>query len=104
MSLITSLLTRVVLIFSLLPAVLASPLFEKRANGSWLGLDTEFPDPSFLHAADNRWYAFGSNGNGKRVQVATSADFTTWKLLDIEALPQSQIGKPIKTTGRPTLS
>ena len=86
-SLVTSPSVRVVLILSLVPAALASPLFQKRAKGSWLGLDTDFPDPSFLHAADNKWYAFGSNGNGKRVQVATSNDFTTWKLLDIEALP-----------------
>ncbi|KAG0154502.1 hypothetical protein PDIDSM_70 [Penicillium digitatum] len=66
---------------------MSSPLFEKRAKGPWLGLNTNFPDPSFMKAADNRWYAFGTNGNGKRVQVAVSDDFKTWNLLDIDALP-----------------
>jgi hypothetical protein len=71
----------------LLPAVLGSPLFQKRAKGPWLGLNTDFPDPSFMKAADNKWYAFGTNGNGKRIQVARSDDFNTWTLLDVEALP-----------------
>ena len=52
-----------------------------------MGLHTNFPDPSFLKAADGTWYAFGTNGNGKRVQVASSHDFVSWTLLDIEALP-----------------
>jgi hypothetical protein len=72
---------------SLLPAVQASPLFQKRAKGAWLGANTDFPDPSFMKAADNKWYAFGTNGNGKRIQVARSDDFNTWTLLDVEALP-----------------
>ncbi|KAJ5124987.1 Glycoside hydrolase family 43 [Penicillium bovifimosum] len=76
-----------VFVLSVLPAVTGSPLFEKRAKGPWLGLNTDFPDPSFLKAADNKWYAFGTNGNGKRVQVATSDDFVSWTLLDVEALP-----------------
>ncbi|KAJ5511298.1 Glycoside hydrolase family 43 [Penicillium expansum] len=79
--------TWALLTLSLLPAALGSPLFEKRVKGPWLGLNTNFPDPSFMKAADNRWYAFGTNGNGKRVQVAVSDDFKTWTLLDIEALP-----------------
>jgi hypothetical protein len=40
-----------------------------------------------MKAADNKWYAFGTNGNGKRIQVARSDDFNTWTLLDVEALP-----------------
>ena len=79
--------TWALLALSLLPAALGSPLFEKRVKGPWLGLNANFPDPSFMKAADNRWYAFGTNGNGKRVQVAVSDDFKTWTLLDIEALP-----------------
>jgi len=86
-SFITSPSTWVVLTLSLLPAVLGSPLFQKRAKGPWLGLNTDFPDPSFMKAADNKWYAFGTNGNGKRIQVARSDDFNTWTLLDVEALP-----------------
>lgn len=83
----TSPSTWAVVALSLLPTVLGSPLFQKRVNGPWLGLDTNFPDPSFMKAADNKWYAFGTNGNGKRVQVARSDDFETWTLLDVEALP-----------------
>lgn len=50
-------------------------------------MNTDFPDPSFMKAGDNKWYAFGTNGNGKRIQVARSDDFNTWTLLDVEALP-----------------
>lgn len=52
-----------------------------------MGLHTDFPDPSFLQATDGMWYAFATNGNGKRIQVASSKDFSSWTLLDIEALP-----------------
>ncbi|CAI7655576.1 unnamed protein product [Penicillium viridicatum] len=86
-SFIKSTSTWALLTLSLLPGALSSPLFEKRATGAWLGLNTDFPDPSFMKAADNRWYAFGTNGNGKRVQVAVSDDFKSWTLLDVEALP-----------------
>lgn len=86
-SFIKSTSTWALLTLSLLPGALSSPLFEKRATGAWLGLNTNFPDPSFMKAADNRWYAFGTNGNGKRVQVAVSDDFKSWTLLDVEALP-----------------
>lgn len=86
-SFIKSTSTWALLTLSLIPGALGSPLFEKRAKGAWLGLNTNFPDPSFMRAADNRWYAFGTNGNGKRVQVAVSDDFKSWTLLDVEALP-----------------
>ncbi|KAJ9214530.1 CAZyme family GH43 [Paecilomyces variotii] len=71
---------------ALLPLALASP-FQKRASGPWMALDTDFPDPSFVGTPDGTWYAFGTNGNGKRVQVASSSDFQKWTLLDKEALP-----------------
>lgn len=72
---------------AMLPAALGSPLLPKRAKGAWMGLDTHFADPGLLETPDGKWYAYGTNGNGKRVQVATSDDFYTWTLLDIEALP-----------------
>lgn len=72
---------------AMLPAVLGTPLLQERAQGAWMALDTNFPDPSVLQTPDGKWYAYGTNGNGKRVQVATSNDFQTWTLLDIEALP-----------------
>jgi hypothetical protein len=77
----------VVLLLALVQVVLGSPLLPKRAKGAWMSLHTDFPDPSFMKAADGKWYAFGTNGNGKRVQVAVSDDFNKWTLLDIEALP-----------------
>ncbi|GAQ06298.1 hypothetical protein ALT_3619 [Aspergillus lentulus] len=67
-------------------AVFASPV-EKRARGPWMAINSDFPDPSFVQDAEGAWYAFSTNGNGKRVQVARSQDFNTWTLLDIEALP-----------------
>jgi len=79
--------TWVVFTLALLPAVLSSPLLPRRTKGVSMGLDTDFPDPSFLRAADGKWYAFATNGNGKRIQVASSEDFSSWTLLDIEALP-----------------
>lgn len=46
----------------------------------------DFPDPSIVQADDKTWYAFGTNGNGKRIQVARSKDFHSWELLDKEVL------------------
>lgn len=69
---------------ALIPAILATPV-EKRAQ-SWLAIDADFPDPAFIRVPDGSWYAFGSNGNGKRIQVARSPDFKKWTLLDVEAL------------------
>ncbi|GKZ79707.1 hypothetical protein AnigIFM56816_003913 [Aspergillus niger] len=71
---------------TLITSVITSPI-EIRATGPWLALDTDFPDPGFVQADDGTWYAFGTNGNNRTVQVAKSADFKTWTLLDKEALP-----------------
>jgi beta-xylosidase len=67
-------------------AVFASAIM-KEARGPWMAINSDFPDPSFVRSTDGTWYAFGSNGNGKRVQVARSTDFNTWTLLNKEALP-----------------
>lgn len=80
-------LSWVALTLAILPAAMGSPLMMKSIKGVRMGLDTNFPDPAFLETPDRKWYAYGTNGNGKRIQVATSDDFETWKLLDIEALP-----------------
>lgn len=77
--------TFVALALSLLPGTQSAPFIK--SSGSWLALDTDFPDPSFVHTPENKWYAFGTEGNGKRIQVAESDDFTTWTRLDIEGLP-----------------
>lgn len=78
--------TLVALILPLTLGVLGSPLMKR--SGSQLALDTDFPDPSFVNTPDGKWYAYGTEGNGKRVQIAESDDFTNWKLLDIEGLPK----------------
>ncbi|KKK19011.1 hypothetical protein P175DRAFT_0493834 [Aspergillus ochraceoroseus IBT 24754] len=65
----------------------ASPV-KAQGGAPWLAINSNFPDPSFVRGGDGLWYAFGTNGNGKRVQVAVSHDFVSWDLLDIEALPQ----------------
>ncbi|KAJ5630231.1 uncharacterized protein N7484_010331 [Penicillium longicatenatum] len=75
------------LTLALLSPAIGSPMIHKRGNSIHMGLNTDFPDPSFLKASDGKWYAFGTNGNGKRIQIASSSDFNTWTLLDIEALP-----------------
>ncbi|PWY89130.1 Arabinanase/levansucrase/invertase [Aspergillus heteromorphus CBS 117.55] len=72
--------------FTLVSCVLSSPV-EIRAAGPWLALDTDFPDPGFVQADDGSWYAFGTNGNNKTIQVAHSPDFRSWTLLDKEVLP-----------------
>jgi beta-xylosidase len=69
----------------LTPAIYASPL-TKRA-GPRLVINEDFADPSFVQHTDGSWYAFATNGNGKRVQVAHSPDFQSWTVLNVEALP-----------------
>ncbi|OKL58715.1 hypothetical protein UA08_06037 [Talaromyces atroroseus] len=90
---------------SLIPTACSSPLLlqtpettssytKKRASNDYgfdsvaLALNTDFPDPAFVQHTNGSWYAFGTNGNGERIQVAYSADFKSWSLLSgVEALP-----------------
>lgn len=73
------------LCLTLIPStVLASPI-QKRAPR--LALHSDFPDPSIVQGDDGTWFAFGTNGNGKTIQVASSTDFQSWTLLDKEVLP-----------------
>lgn len=85
LSLLPSVAAGIAAIF--LPTATASPLWSKRATGIQLAIDADFPDPSFVQAPDGTWYAFGTDGNGKNIQVASSPDFDTWTLLDVDALP-----------------
>jgi hypothetical protein len=57
------------------------------ARGPWMVINSDFPDPGFVRNTDGTWYAFSTNGNGKRVQVPRSTDFKIWTLLNKEALP-----------------
>ena len=49
-------------------------------------IDQDFPDPDVLEV-DGTYYAYGTNGNGNNVQVATSTDLESWELSDEDALP-----------------
>jgi hypothetical protein len=96
-------LSLAILGLSLVPAACSSPLVlqsqtssvgDKRGKTDYgfgsvtLALNTDFPDPAFVQHTDGSWYAFGTNGNGERIQVAHSEDFTSWTLLaGVEALP-----------------
>lgn len=48
-------------------------------------LAEDFPDPFVLHEG-GAYYAFGTNGHGKNIQMATSIDLATWTDLP-DALP-----------------
>lgn len=80
-------LSWVTCVLALLPSAFASPILPKRSSNIQLGLNADFPDPSIVQLPGGKWYAYGTNGTGKRIQVAESDDFNSWNLLDIEALP-----------------
>lgn len=54
-------------------------------------LDSDFPDPAVLKAADGFYYAYGTQGGGegamRNVQVARSRDLVSWQPVG-DALPQ----------------
>ncbi|KAJ5946876.1 hypothetical protein N7454_003715 [Penicillium verhagenii] len=50
-------------------------------------IDSDFADPCVIETSDG-YYAFATSGNGANIQVASSADFSTWDLLSgTDALP-----------------
>lgn len=61
-------------------------IVNKRSEGGPELGGTDFPDPSITFV-DNTWYAFATGGNGKNIQMASSADFNTWNVIDGDALP-----------------
>ena len=51
-------------------------------------VDTDFPDPGVFYDRDHStWYAYGTNSNGKNIQVASSQDFCSWRSHKEDALP-----------------
>ena len=48
-------------------------------------LRADFPDPGLLFA-EGLYYAYATNGSGKNVQLARSADLVEWELLT-DAMP-----------------
>jgi len=57
------------------------------ASGNNPVIDQDFPDPDVLEV-DGTYYAYGTNGNGSNVQVATSSDLEAWEVLDEDPLPR----------------
>jgi beta-xylosidase len=53
-------------------------------------IEQDFPDPSIINV-DDQWYAFATQGNGKKVQIAQTkvGDLRSWKLRDEDALPNA---------------
>ncbi|KAI0480181.1 glycoside hydrolase family 43 protein [Xylariaceae sp. FL0804] len=81
------------------------PVKHDVASTSGYGIDPvfdeNFPDPSILwDEPSNTWYAFGSEGNGHQIQVATAPGSIKgpWTLLDQDLMPDP----PAWTTGRQT--
>ena len=50
-------------------------------------IDQDFPDPDVLEV-DGTYYAYGTNGQNRNVQVASSTDLETWEVLTQDALPE----------------
>ncbi|KAF5385293.1 hypothetical protein D9615_000937 [Tricholomella constricta] len=75
---------------TLLSVTLAFPAqnITKRDTVKGPVISSNFPDPSLIWVeSEHSWFAFATNGGGDNVQVATSADFNTWKVTGQDALP-----------------
>lgn len=44
-------------------------------------LNVDFPDPTVLRGSDGRFWAYATQGNGHRLQVASSPDLVSWQYL-----------------------
>jgi arabinan endo-1,5-alpha-L-arabinosidase len=71
-------------------AATPSPMPAARASYSNAVLDAVFPDPTVIRADDGAYYAYATQlveaGRAVNVQVATSSDLRTWRILP-DALP-----------------
>lgn len=54
--------------------------------GPRIAIDSDFPDPALLRAADGYYYVHATQGNGHNIQVARSRDLADWQRLP-DALP-----------------
>ena len=61
------------------------PALERRAAQP--AIARNFPDPSYIHVGDT-YYAYSTESGGKHVPIASSSDFTTWTVLEHDALPR----------------
>lgn len=94
-------LAAIALSSSLLVAASVIPSNPVKRTGQEPVFNSDFPDPSLFLEDNGTWYAFGTTGNGKQVQVAKggSSLYKQWTLLDeIDAMPQIAAW----TTGRNT--
>jgi len=71
-------------LLSLAPSGLSAAI-EKRSVSDAVITDN-FPDPALIEV-DGVWYAFATNGLGKKIPTASSSDFNSWSILDSDALP-----------------
>jgi len=62
-----------------------SAVIEKRSVAGPV-IDKNFPDPSVIEV-DGVWYAFATNGLGRRIPMAKSSDFKSWSIIDGDAMP-----------------
>lgn len=85
---------------SLLSVLLLSACYAKPAESTPAGtnptpgvsfrnpvFNADFPDP-FVLEAGGKYYAYATNGNGRRIQVAVSDDLITWALIK-DAMPSA---------------
>lgn len=51
-------------------------------------INHDFADPGvFYDKASNKWYAYGTNSNGKNIQCSYTSDFCSWTHHDQDMLP-----------------
>lgn len=73
--------------FSLFSVTLAAPTANRIAKRSVSAvINSDFPDPALIKVGTT-YYAFATTGDGKNARIASSSDWTTWNVLDKDALP-----------------
>ena len=66
---------------------LAAPIPDLERRSTQPAIARNFPDPSFIQISDT-YYAYSTQSGGKHVPIAKSSDFTTWTVLEHDALPK----------------
>lgn len=85
--------------------LLGSPDLRGRGGADPV-LDANFADPSIFRDEDGQWYAFATEGNGRRVQAAQApAAEGPWRLLeDVDLLPRPAAWATGRFTWAPSVS
>lgn len=79
----------ITLLFSSVVTVQAAPKMSKRLGFKSV-ITENFPDPCIIKPGDT-YYAFATGDHGNNVQIASSSDFNSWKVLNKDALPKENI-------------